>query len=444
MDDQARQHPFIVDPTTYLADCTCGKDHPAPQVTLYSGADACQVMAEDCRAVYGRQPVLLISDPETDLVAGKALRDELQKHQVNLEHYFLESNPSAKESLVDKIQAASKDKGLIISVGSGTINDLGKFAADRNGMDFWSMSTAPSMNGYTSSIAAIKVKGVKRTLPAAPPARIYSIPQVIQQAPLKLRQSGFCDVMAKVVSDIDWQCESMLFSGSYCGLPAAMMTTVEKDYSEHPEEIGRGDESAIAGLSHGLLLSGVAMSLAGSSAPASGGEHLVSHFWDMREPLTGRDPELHGLQVGVGIILSTACYARLANFDARALPGDAEQCFAKTAANIPEIWGEYADEVAKQFDNKRSVLLQFDTLLPQYWDQLQALFRQVSPPEYFAGLFARTGAPFTLDAFRLTVEEFRLAALNARAIRERITVLDLAAHAGVLEAATEDALQLLR
>ncbi len=262
------------------------------------------------------------------------------------------------------------------------------------------------MNGYTSGIAAIKIKGVKRTLPAAPPQRIYVLPEVIQHAPLKLRQAGFCDVLAKVVSDIDWQCESLLASNSYCGLPASMMAAVEKSYSSYPEEIGRGDETAVMGLFHGLLLYGVAMSLAGSSAPASGGEHLVSHFWDMREAISGREPELHGLQVGIGIILSAACYRCLAGLKQTELTAQAEEAFSTTAARIPEIWGQYADEVARQFTNKKATLLQFDTLLPQHWDSLLALFEQVQGPEYFVDLFTRTGAPFNLEAFRLSREEF--------------------------------------
>jgi len=437
-----RQHAPVVTAED-LVGCTCGGEHPTPAVTLYSGGDACRVLAEDCSAWYGKQPVLLISDPETDLVGGKTLRAALSRQGVNLHHYALETNPSATDTLVAKIEAASRDKKLIISVGSGTINDLGKFAADRNGIDYWTMPTAPSMNGYTSSIAAIKLKGVKRTLPAAPPKRIYVVPQEIQDAPLKLRQAGFCDVLAKVVSDIDWQCESLLCSGSYCGLPAALMATVEKTYAEHAEEIGHGDETAVMGLFNGLLLSGVAMSLAGSSAPASGGEHLVSHFWDMRETLTGREAELHGLQVGVGIILSTACYQRLAQLDGGDLKPLGLQQYTATAERIPKLWGEYAAEVEKQFLGKREVLLAFDQRLPDTWERLLPLFRQVRPPEYFVDLFMRTGAPFTLDAFRLSAEEFRLAARNARAIRERITVLDLAAHAGVLDDATEHALQLL-
>ncbi len=312
MSSELRQHPAIVNTHTCFAGCTCGNEHPSPHVTLYSGADACEILAEDCYAIYRNRKVLLLSDPETDFVAGKQLREQLQKCTVAFEHYLLDSNPVATDHLAEIIETASHDKSLIISVGSGTVNDLGKYVASQKEIDFWTMPTAPSMNGYTSGIAAIKVKGVKRTLPAAPPRRIYVLPDVIQHAPLKLRQAGFCDVLAKVVSDIDWQCESLLASDSYCGLPASMMSAVEKTYSKFPEDIGRGDKSAVMGLFKGLLLSGVAMSLAGSSAPASGGEHLVSHFWDMREPMSGREPELHGLQVGVGIILSTACYKRLA------------------------------------------------------------------------------------------------------------------------------------
>jgi len=436
-------HPHIVNLETYLDGCTCGGIHPAPQAMIYSGADACQVMAKDCRTLYGDRPVLLLSDPQTQAVAGAELQRCLEELNINLTTMMLEPEPVANDMNVEKIRAISKNMALIISVGSGTINDLGKYPASENKIDFWTMPTAPSMNGYTSGIAAIKVKGVKRTLPALPPQRLYTLPAVIQQAPLKLRQAGFCDVLAKVVSDIDWQAESLLFSGSYCKLPAAMMVAVERSYTDVPEAIGAGNQEATMGLFNGLLISGAAMSLAGSSAPASGGEHLVSHFWDMREPITGRPPELHGLQVGLGIILSTACYSRLSQLKKSDLKQQAAAVFTETAVKIPEIWGRYANEVAKQFEKKREALQQFNSLMPLYWEDLQTLFQQVKTPEYFADLFKRVGAPFSLVDFNLSRDEFILAALNARAIRDRITVLDFAAHADVLEAATEDALQLL-
>ncbi len=437
-------HPVIIDPHTGLSGCTCGQPHPVPTATLYLGADAARVLADDCRAAFADQPVLLLSDPDVQHVVGHALEAQLRAAGVNLTSFILDADPVADDQTVAKVRKLSADKSLVISVGSGTLNDLGKYSASEDGKPFWVMPTAPSMNGYTSGIAAIKVKGVKRTLPATPPARLYVLPEVIQNAPLKLRQAGFCDVLAKVVSDIDWQAESLLFSQSYCGLPAAMMAGVEKDYSEQPEAIGRGEEKAVMGLFHGLLISGVAMSLAGSSAPASGGEHLMSHFWDMREPLTGRVPERHGLQVGLGIILSAACYQLLAGLDKTALAPRAEAEFSATAARIPAIWGPYAAEVAGQFANKRDALAAFDELLPRFWEKLRPLFSQVRPPEYFVELFSRVGAPFGLEAFRLSVDEFLLAAMNSRAIRERITVLDFAAHAGILEQAAARALALIR
>lgn len=443
MSASAHIHPPVVNPETCHKLCTCGGAHPAPTATLYCGEDACQIMAEDCSAVYADRPVLLLDDPNTRRVAGAQLLSQLIRCGVNVRHYPLPDNVHADDLMIDQIRAACEGIALIVSVGSGTINDLGKYSAHLEGIDFWTLPTAPSMNGYTSGIAAIKVRGVKRTLPALSPKRLYALPSVIQQAPIKLRQAGFCDVLAKVVSDIDWQAESLLFSGSYCGLPSALMTAVEHSYAAVPEAIGSGDQVATMGLFNGLLISGVAMSLAGSSAPASGGEHLFSHFWDMREPITGREPELHGLQVGLGIILSAACYRRLAALRADDLTARAELTFTETAGKIKHIWGPFADEVATQFNNKQAVLDRFDTLLPQRWSELQVLFSQVRSPEYFVDLFARVGVPFSLDAFNLSRDEFALAALNARAIRERITVLDFAAHAGVLISALEDTLQLV-
>ena len=437
----AAPHPRIYESPRFAGHCTCGRPHPEIATTLYTAPDTCRAMAADCAAHGGR--VLLLSDPQTDAVAGKELREELQRQGVELEHCLLPAEPETTEDLVAQIRQAAQGTHLILGVGAGTINDLGKLAAAGSACEFWCMPTAPSMNGYTSSIAAVKVKGVKRTLPAPPPGRLYVDPQVIRQAPLKMRLAGYCDVQAKQVSDIDWQCESLLFEGSYCGLPAALMRDAEKSYLDRPEAIGRGEEDAVRGLFDGLLLSGVAMSLAGSSAPASGGEHLVSHFWDMREPLTGRKPELHGLQVGLGILLSAACYARLARLRPKDLAAVADERYGETAAAVPQIWGELTPEVLAQFQRKEQRLRRFDTLLPQHWPQLQGLFAQVAPAAEFAARFARTGSPFSLDALALSVEEFRLAVRHARAIRERITVLDLAAHAGVLEAASEDTLALL-
>lgn len=423
--------------------CTCGNEHEIPSVNVVSSENAYSVLAEDCAQAFMKEPVLLLDDENTHLAAGASVSKLLEKRSVAFKQVTLPGGPVATAELAGQIHGLSTGHHLIIAVGAGTINDLGKYVSDQIGIPYWSVPTAPSMNGYTSSIVAIKIGGVKRTLPARPPQFIYVDPCVIQNSPLDLRQAGFCDVLAKSVSDYDWQIESSLFNGTYCALPSAITTEPESRYMDRPEKILQGDEEAVLGLFEGLLFSGIAMSLAGSSAPASGGEHLISHFLDMRESITGVKPNLHGLQVGVGTVLSAACYQKLAAMDEKELKNRAQEAFEADARRIPSVWESFAPEVEKQFSGKRDRLLQFDSKLPANWERLKALFSEVRVPGFFVDLFSRAGLEMTLRSLGIPKDEFFLGAMMARTIRDRITVLDIAAHAGILEDAARDTIEIL-
>jgi len=434
---------LIVDANKCEALCDCGHDHSIPSTRVISGEEAYSELAGDCAKSYAKEFVLLLDDENTHLAAGASVAELLEKRSAPFKLVTLPGDTAATDELAQQVHDSSIGHNLIIAIGAGTINNLGKYVADKRGVPYWSVPTAPSMNGYTSSIAAIKVKGVKRTLPALPPQFIYVDPRVIQNSPLKLRQAGFCDVLAKSVSDFDWQIESLLFNGTYCSLPSAIASEQESNYIEHPEKILQGDRNAVLGLFEGLLYSGVAMSLAGSSAPASGGEHLISHFFDMRESLTGIKPNLHGIQVGAGVVLSAVCYQKLAVLKEKDLKNSARETFETDASKIPPVWGSLASEVEKQFVSKRDRLLQFDSVLPINWRKLQALFGKVRAPDFFIDLIRRTGLEMTLPSLDISKDEFFLAATSGRTIRDRITVLDLAAHAGILENAARETIKML-
>lgn len=436
------KHP-IVDSKKCESLCNCGHKHEIPSVKVISAEDAYSILAEDCAKTYLKEAVLLLDDENTHLAAGALVSELLDKRSIAFKLVKLPVDPVATDKLSEQIYDQSIGHSLIIAVGAGTINDLGKYVSDKRGIPYWSVPTAPSMNGYTSSIVAIKVKGVKRTLNAPPPQFIYVDPQVIQNSPLELRQAGFCDVLAKSVSDFDWQIESLLFNGAYCSLPSAIASEPESKYIDHPEKILQGDLKAVLGLFEGLLFSGVAMSLAGSSAPASGGEHLISHFFDMRESLTGIKPNLHGIQVGAGVVLSAVCYQKLAALEEKELKNSAKELFEADARKIPSVWGNLASEVEKQFLEKRDRLLQFDSLLPVNWRKLKALFGQVKTPDFFVDLFRRAGLEMTLPSLGISKDEFFLAAISARTIRDRITVLDISAHTGILKEAAEETIKIL-
>ena len=433
----------LVDSKKCEALCTCGHKHQIPSMEILSSEEAYEVLAQDCAPACTEKPALLIDDENTHAAAGARIAELLENHSVPFRLVKLPGDSVATDTLADRIFDYSGGQGVIIAAGGGTMNDLGKYVAERRGIPFWSVPTAPSMNGYTSSIVAIKIKGVKKTLPSLPPRYIYVDPKVIQNSPLRLRQAGFCDVLAKSVSDYDWQAESLLFSGTYCALPSAIASEAESGYINNPGKILQGDRQTVMGLFEGLLFSGVAMSLAGSSAPASGGEHLISHFLDMRETVTGVKPNLHGLQVSTGIVLSAACYRRLAALETKDLKPAARKAFEADAARIPFIWGDLGPEVEKQFLNKRDRLLQFDTRLPENWDKLKTLFAKVRTPDFFLDLFHRVGLDMKLSSLGIPEEEFLLGAMSARTIRDRITVLDLSAHTGILEEAARETMEML-
>ena len=434
---------FVVDPRTPSRYCTCGNDHAVPEVKLCSSPRAFAVLTRDCRQWLAERSVLIVDDENTHVAAGKSIAKRFADAAICFEQITLPGDLSVSEEMARSVAEKAGGHGLILAVGAGSVNDTGKYAATLAKMPYWTVPTAPSMNGYTSAIAAVKISGVKRTLPASPPVYVYADPAVISYAPGRLTQAGYCDIMAKSVSDVDWQCESLLFSGSYCALPSAIVAEAEAGCIGSPEKIAQGDEAAVMGLFKGLLISGVSMTLAGSSAPASGGEHLVSHFLDMREPLTGRVPELHGLQVGAGIILSAVCYQRLAELTERKLNVDATRLFDADAARISGVWGKYSAEVEKQFLQKRDSLLSLNRLMPARWGELNTLFSRVRSPEFFMDIFRRVGCDLSLGVLRLNREEFLQAAETARMIRNRITVLDLAAHAGILKDAARQTLALL-
>jgi glycerol-1-phosphate dehydrogenase [NAD(P)+] len=433
----------VADPNAYGQYCTCGRPHPRVDTAYYAGRDAAVAVADDLKKRLPQGSVLVLVDENTHRAAGRTILANLERQQIGHAVLTLPGNVSATDRVADQVHRKSVAHDLILAVGAGTINDLGKYAAGKQERSYWAFPTAPSMNGYASAIAAIKVDGVKRTLPAPPPRFIYIDPDVINHAPLKLIQSGYCDIMAKSVSDVDWQIESLLFSGSYCRLPSAIVAQAEASYLDHPEDLGSTQTPTAMALIKGLLVSGAAMTLAGSSAPASGGEHLFSHFLDMRESITGRSPELHGLQVAAGIIVSAACYGRLFRLNSNELPGRGPEAYQEEAAKIPKIWNSIAADVQKRFALKRDALLALDQRLPKRWAAVQALCSKVRSPRYYAKKMRRTGYALTMEALNLDVQEFKLAAISSRTTRERITIFDIAAHAGVLEAAAADALKVL-
>ncbi|MCA9525412.1 MAG: iron-containing alcohol dehydrogenase, partial [Myxococcales bacterium] len=337
--------------------------------------------------------------------------------------WLLPRHPHADEQTAEQVARKAEGASGLVAVGSGTINDLAKCAAELLGIDFVVVGTAASMNGYASAIAAIVAGGLKTTRAARPARAIVLDTELLAAAPAALTRAGLGDLISKPVSDTDWWLADRLEGTGYSTLPGDI---VERAYRRATAAAGglmAGSPEAYMALGEALVLSGVAMVVAGSSAPASGGEHLLSHLWDMEALAEGREVRLHGAQVGVTTCISAAIYQRLI----RIRQADLVPCkpWIEEERRLYAEHGALAPTLIEQARRKHARTEARLAKLSDGWKELRDEMgerRLPTPAELRAPLLA-CGAPASLrDLGSSRADGARVLRL-ARDIRDRLTVL---------------------
>jgi glycerol-1-phosphate dehydrogenase [NAD(P)+] len=292
------------------------------------------------------------------------------------------------------------------------------------------------MNGYSSANVAPTVAGVKVLVEARPPVAVIAEPSVVERAPHEMTVAGFGDTIAKFQSNADWMMNHLLLGEYYCEFCAGIAAGLEPLYLDRPEEIRDGASDAVKGLFEALFWTGLAMTLVGTSAPASGGEHLLSHTLDMMAEVRGGAHDLHGRQVGVGTLLSAALYQRVLAIDhpvPKELPSGIDGEFWRARPVVTAV--------AKQYEAKKQHLglVRRKIVEPQVWDPLRArLAAAVKSPETIQSWLRRAGGAVSMRDIGCSRERIRAAIMHMHEIRRRFTIVDLAWLAGVLPDAADD------
>jgi glycerol-1-phosphate dehydrogenase [NAD(P)+] len=222
-----------------------------------------------------------------------------------------------------------------------------------------------------------------------------------------------------------------LFGDYYCQEAVSLAAGLEPLYMADPEALRRRDPAAIQALFEALLLTGVGMTMAGTSAPASGGEHLISHTLDMLALRDHRPHDLHGRQVGIGTVLALELYRRV-------LALDSPQWTAEPGPIDTQYWGSLSAAVNAEYDGKRKRYAEAGEKLsrPGAWDLLRGQLRpMLRPAGDICDCLRRANAAWRAEHIGRTRDEVRAALLHARQMRSRFTILDLAFMTGVLPGA---------
>jgi glycerol-1-phosphate dehydrogenase [NAD(P)+] len=240
---------------------------------------------------------LVVADAKTYKIAGEKICRSLKKAKFDANHVTIER---ADMKTVKRVRNLVKGKiDFLLGVGGGTCIDVAKFTSFREGKPYISVPTVASHDGIASSRASIKGGKKHASVEAQTPIAIVADTIIIKRAPHRLLAAGCGDMIANYTAVRDWELAHRLKGEPYSEYAAALSQMSAKLVMENADIIRRHTEESVRKVVKALISSGVAMSIAGSSRPASGSEHLFSHALDLVAP----EPALHGEQCGVGAIM---------------------------------------------------------------------------------------------------------------------------------------------
>ena len=298
----------------YLKDsvCACGKVHRVDIDDILIGKGVIFQLPELINR-YGAKKPFLLADKNTFAVAGDLVCKILSDNNVNFAKYIfsaqqLEPNEEAVGSAVMHFDASCD---LIIGIGSGVINDIGKILSNITGKRYIIVGTAPSMDGYASATSSMNMDGLKVSLNSRAADVIIGDTDILKTAPLHMLKSGIGDMLAKYVSIAEWRIAHLITGEYYCEQVAELIRKAVAKCIFNAEGLLKRDDKAIEAVFEGLVIGGVAMAYAGVSRPASGVEHYFSHIWDMRGLEFGTPADLHGIQCAMGTWQAVQLYEKL-------------------------------------------------------------------------------------------------------------------------------------
>ena len=397
---------------------------------------------------------VVVEDPRTRAVAGGRVANLLAAAGVAVSEHVVNPDGTDFHATYEKVEEVrdalgAQDGAIAVAVGSGTLNDLAKRASGELGRRYMVVGTAASMDGYTAYGAAITKDGMKQTLDCKAPLGCIVDSEVAAAAPKEMVASGYADLIAKIPAGADWILADAV--GREVLHPAAWKFVQEPLHAAlaNPAGAASGDVAETEKLCSGLVMSGFAMQAMGSSRPASGTEHQVSHYWDMEDLSFGGKPVSHGFKVGIGTLASTQTLELLleqdwAHLDVAAVVAQWWPSFDDVKATFPSLFGDRPAhirraelEYAKKFPSRDTLRAELAALQAK-WPELSARIRaQLLPFEEVRANLKKAGAPVEPEEIGVTRARFRETLRGVPYMRSRYFGLDLVLELGLMDALTD-------
>lgn len=262
------------------------------------GNETIELIGEICTKLNFSKSALVITGPHTRHIAGQKVTDILEDTGIDVDQFIVSSFTVKDVSIVEEKIRKLKPQ-VVLGTGGGTKIDVAKLGSALQKVPFISIPTTASHDGIASSVASLRglKKAYSRT--AQSPMAIVADTTIIIQASHRFAASGCGDVLAKFTAVRDWELAHRAKNEYYGEYAASLSLMGARLVTEHADIIQPGMEEGVRVLLEALISCGVAMSIAGSSRPCSGSEHLFSHALNVIQ----ERPAMHGEQCGVGTIM---------------------------------------------------------------------------------------------------------------------------------------------
>lgn len=398
--------------------CACGKTHTCDIKYVYIERNATQRLSEICNEFHS---ILLVADENTFGAAGEktvcALGDKVTKKVVFSGASILVPN----EDAIHRVSSNLKSIDLIVGIGSGVIQDLCKYVSFESSIPYVIVATAPSMDGYASNGAAMITGGMKVTYPATLPLAIVADTEALAAAPIEMLKAGYGDIIGKYSALNDWKLSHLINNEYFCPYIYDLTYNQIERTLKLADGLLRRNEESVKAVMEALVVIGILMSFAGSSRPASGSEHHLSHFFEITGIIDNTEYFPHGIDVAFSTVITAKIREKILNgeFPQKIYRESKEQL----KSNLNALYKQVADgcialqeKVGNYANDRSAVYLEKET-------EIKEILSEMPSSADIENMLSLVGLDMN-DFYSLYgKEKIENAVLYAKDLKDRYTVL---------------------
>lgn len=343
----------------------------------------------------------------------------------------------ADEAVLAMAADQAKGADAIVTIGSGTMTDVGKIAAERNGgLPHVAVQTAASVDGFTDNVSVILRNGVKRTVPSRWPSVVLADVTTIGGAPPEMNTAGFGEAISLFTAPADWYLSYLLgLDRTFHPASLAMLQAAAAEPPSWSPGVARGEATAVRELTRLLALRGIVSGVSDTTACLSGVEHVISHMLDLHHAAHHQPIGLHGAQVGVASLVATRLWREAIDTNLIRPELLKKPDMSRIESMIGKAFGHLGEAITQECwrdaQAKHKLVTnnweRFERLTAEWATHAGEFAKLVTPSETLRAALSASGGPATFQSLRPSISPAltRWAVSNCFLMRNRFNLVDL-------------------